>query len=153
MLPRRLHDASCLLKFLMFLCIGFKSILGANLGGMVSCRVKHFGSRILSPFFGPPRWSARGSQKAATEAVCEGLWAPWGGSGTGLGRVWDAQGTFLEQNLIPNLISLLQASLKPFFWNCKANIYVFLFLPTLRIQCNLQWILHVFRFELFQNKI
>ena len=42
------------------------------------------GSQVLSK-------SAQGSQKAATEAVCEGLWAPWGGSaGTGLGRLWDA---------------------------------------------------------------
>ena len=28
--------------------------------------------------------SAQGSQKAATQAVCEGFWAPWEGSGTGL---------------------------------------------------------------------
>ena len=44
-----------------------------------------------------------GSQRAATEAVCEGLWAPWGGSGTRLGRVWDAPRDVFAVNFDPQL--------------------------------------------------
>ena len=46
---------------------------------------------------------AQGSQKAATKAVREGLWDPRGGSGMGLGRVWDAPSDHFGAKCDPKL--------------------------------------------------
>ena len=97
--------------------------------------------------------SAQGSQKAATEAICVGLWAPRGGSGTRLGRVRDAPRDTFGAKFDPKLddfaASVFESVLLKFF----SNFLFFLFLPTLSIYCNFQWNLQVFRFGPFQKHV
>ena len=47
--------------------------------------------------------SAQGNQNAATTAGNEGLWAPQGVSGTGLGRVWNAPTDLVGAKLDPKV--------------------------------------------------
>ena len=96
-----------------------------------------------------PRGAKKQPQRLSVKA--------FGLPGEALGRVWDVSGTpqwaIWEQNLIPNLISLLQAALKPFFWSLSAKFHDFLFLPTLRIYRNLHRNLHAFRIGPFQKQM
>ena len=100
--------------------------------------------------------AARGSQEWPGGAKQESQSLPgdvFGLPGGCLGRFWDLPGrrpgTILEQDSM----ILQQIFLILFFWCCVANFNAFLFFPTLRIYCNLQLILHVFRFGPFQKDI
>ena len=82
---------------------------------------------------------------------------PLGSLGAAKGGFWDLpdrpQGTILKLEIISNSMILFYFVLTSLFERFEAKFHVYLFCPTLRIYCNLQWNLHVFIFGPFLKNI
>ena len=66
---------------------------------------------------------------------------------------WETPKDHLGVKVDPKLHCFAASFFEVVFLSCVANFHAFLFFPTLRIHCNLQWILHVFRFGSFQKNM